>query len=61
MDQRLDMDFVEMGCDAFREVRHLFTGRHMDMVIDSVLLANTPGRFWTLDPGDREFFSLLWD
>ena len=55
------MDFVEMGCDAFREVRHLFTGRHMDMVIDSVLLANTPGRFWTLDPGDREFFSLLWD
>ncbi len=43
------------------QLRSIFPGLHMNMIIDAVEARNCDGRLWTLNADDPEIFSLLWD
>ncbi|MFO8061154.1 MAG: GNAT family N-acetyltransferase [Bacillota bacterium] len=55
------MTFTEMDPGQLNDIRHLFPGLRLEMVLDSIACGNTFGRLWTVDPADPGVLSLLWD
>ncbi len=55
------MKLEEISTDSLNDMRELFAGRQLQMVIDSILCRNTDGRLWILAPEDASLFALLWD
>lgn len=57
----MNRNLIELTTGCLKDMRSLFPGRQLEMVMDSILDGNTSGRLWTLDPDEPGAFSLLWD
>jgi GNAT superfamily N-acetyltransferase len=51
---------MELPAEAYAKVRPLFTGPLLTLVVDAVLMRNSPARIW-VDDADRPGSALLWD
>lgn len=53
------LDEIPIGSP--KDIKSLFPGRQLEMVVGSIADKNTCGRLWTYAPDDPGVFTLLWD